>query len=63
MFEYCDYDSQPRPQLFAESDMLMGRFIVQDNIYAVFVTILSSFAMFYYLRLYLTKPQIKMHQI
>jgi len=41
---------------------LLQRFIVQDNIHAIFATIRNKFAMFYYLRLFSTKPQTKMHK-
>jgi len=41
----------------------LQRFIVQDNIHAIVATIRNKFAIFYYLRLFLTKPQTKMHKI
>jgi len=40
----------------------MQRFIAQDNIHAIFATIRNKFAIFYYLRLFSTKQQTKMHK-
>jgi len=42
---------------------IFQRFIVQDNIHAIFDTIRNTFAIFYYLRLFSAKPQTKMHKI
>jgi len=39
----------------------LQRFIVQDNIHAIVATIRNKFAIFYYLRLFSTKPQTKKH--
>jgi len=42
---------------------ILQRFIVQDNIHALFATVRNKFAIFFYLRLFSTKPQTKIHKI
>ena len=37
------------------------RFIVHGDIHGIFATILTNFAIFYYMPLFSTKPQTKMH--